>query len=127
MNQFGERQVTRRGVAANEGSKAVGGKGLFDGPQAVRPFGMAGRNHVALEIALADEQGAQAGNLAALSFLDGPPGPCQTAAVTIHRPTRDNIERFGAALRAGDVVAFATETVYGLGADVTSSDAVLKI
>ncbi|RDE10555.1 L-threonylcarbamoyladenylate synthase [Pelagibacterium lacus] len=32
-----------------------------------------------------------------------------------------------ALLRAGDVCAFATETVYGLGADATNSDAVLKI
>ena len=30
-------------------------------------------------------------------------------------------------LRAGDIVAFPTETVYGLGADATNSDAVLKI
>jgi L-threonylcarbamoyladenylate synthase len=32
-----------------------------------------------------------------------------------------------ARLRAGELVAFPTETVYGLGADATSSDAVLKI
>jgi len=32
-----------------------------------------------------------------------------------------------ARLRAGDLVAFPTETVYGLGADATNSDAVLKI
>jgi L-threonylcarbamoyladenylate synthase len=37
------------------------------------------------------------------------------------------IEHFAALLRAGEVVAFPTETVYGLGADATSSDAVLKI
>ena len=30
-------------------------------------------------------------------------------------------------LKAGELVAFPTETVYGLGADATSSDAVLKI
>ena len=30
-------------------------------------------------------------------------------------------------LRAGEIVAFPTETVYGLGADATNSDAVLKI
>jgi L-threonylcarbamoyladenylate synthase len=47
--------------------------------------------------------------------------------MTIHRPTNDNVERFGSALRAGEIVAFATETVYGLGADATNSDAVLKI
>jgi L-threonylcarbamoyladenylate synthase len=39
----------------------------------------------------------------------------------------DEIEPFAALLRAGQIVAFPTETVYGLGADATSSDAVLKI
>ncbi len=39
----------------------------------------------------------------------------------------DEIEPFAALLRAGEIVAFPTETVYGLGADATSSDAVLKI
>ena len=47
--------------------------------------------------------------------------------MTIHRPYKHEVERFGAALRAGELVAFGTETVYGLGADATNSDAVLKI
>jgi L-threonylcarbamoyladenylate synthase len=47
--------------------------------------------------------------------------------MTIHPPTTANIEGFAARLRAGEVVAFATETVYGLGADATNSDAVLRI
>jgi L-threonylcarbamoyladenylate synthase len=38
-----------------------------------------------------------------------------------------NLEQFAARLRAGEVVAFPTETVYGLGADATTSSAVLKI
>jgi L-threonylcarbamoyladenylate synthase len=38
-----------------------------------------------------------------------------------------DIERFAALLRAGELVAFPTETVYGLGADATNSNAVLKI
>ena len=42
-------------------------------------------------------------------------------------PPTDNLARFAAALRAGEIVAFPTETVYGLGADATNSDAVLKI
>jgi L-threonylcarbamoyladenylate synthase len=42
-------------------------------------------------------------------------------------PPTDNLARFAAILRAGGVVAFPTETVYGLGADATNSDAVLKI
>ncbi|RYE88529.1 MAG: threonylcarbamoyl-AMP synthase [Hyphomicrobiales bacterium] len=37
------------------------------------------------------------------------------------------IEQLAGLLRAGEVVAFPTETVYGLGADATNSDAVLKI
>jgi L-threonylcarbamoyladenylate synthase len=41
-------------------------------------------------------------------------------------PTAE-IERLAALLRAGEIVAFPTETVYGLGADATNSDAVLRI
>jgi len=37
------------------------------------------------------------------------------------------IARFAGSLRAGGVVAFPTETVYGLGADAGNSDAVLRI
>jgi L-threonylcarbamoyladenylate synthase len=37
------------------------------------------------------------------------------------------IAEFAAILRAGGIVAFPTETVYGLGADAGNSDAVLKI
>lgn len=36
-------------------------------------------------------------------------------------------EEAASLLRAGELCAFATETVYGLGADATNSDAVLKI
>jgi L-threonylcarbamoyladenylate synthase len=42
-------------------------------------------------------------------------------------PHSEDLEQFAAILRAGGVVAFPTETVYGLGADATNSDAVLKI
>lgn len=42
-------------------------------------------------------------------------------------PQNPDIEHFAAILRAGNVAAFPTETVYGLGADATNSDAVLKI
>ena len=38
-----------------------------------------------------------------------------------------SVERAVAALRAGDVVAFPTETVYGLGADALNSSGVAKI
>lgn len=47
--------------------------------------------------------------------------------MSIFPSTPANIARFAADLRAGRVVAFATETVYGLGADATNSDAVLGI
>ncbi|MBN9310358.1 L-threonylcarbamoyladenylate synthase [Devosia sp.] len=40
---------------------------------------------------------------------------------------RSDIAELAALLRAGELVAFPTETVYGLGADATNSDAVLKI
>jgi len=38
-----------------------------------------------------------------------------------------DLPALAARLRAGELVAFPTETVYGLGADATNSDAVLKI
>ncbi len=42
-------------------------------------------------------------------------------------PHRQDVQEFAAILRDGGIVAFPTETVYGLGADATNSDAVLKI
>ncbi|MEO6395347.1 MAG: L-threonylcarbamoyladenylate synthase [Devosia sp.] len=42
-------------------------------------------------------------------------------------PSAPEIQRFADILRAGGIVAFPTETVYGLGADATNTDAVLKI
>ena len=41
--------------------------------------------------------------------------------------TPENIARAAAALRVGDLVAFPTETVYGLGADATNERAVARI
>jgi len=41
--------------------------------------------------------------------------------------SRSDIIHLAGLLRAGEVVAFPTETVYGLGADATNSDAVLRI
>lgn len=43
----------------------------------------------------------------------------------IHSPA--DLPLLAQRLRAGELVAFPTETVYGLGADATNSDAVLKI
>src|ERR1700740_1653635 len=43
----------------------------------------------------------------------------------VHNPLE--IDHLGGLLRAGEIVAFPTETVYGLGADASNSDAVLKI
>lgn len=42
-------------------------------------------------------------------------------------PTDKNLERAAGALRAGQLVAFPTETVYGLGADATNNAAVAAI
>jgi len=41
--------------------------------------------------------------------------------------TQSEIERAAAILRAGGLVAFPTETVYGLGADASNPEAVAKI
>lgn len=47
---------------------------------------------------------------------------------TLYLPdTPDGIARAAQALRAGELVAFATETVYGLGADATNATAVAGI
>ena len=43
------------------------------------------------------------------------------------RPTSENLERCGTALRAGQLVAFPTETVYGLGANAWDPKACEKI
>ena len=53
--------------------------------------------------------------------------PDSSKAPTILRPNDDAFARAAELLRAGGVVAFPTETVYGLGADATSDDAVAGI
>jgi len=45
----------------------------------------------------------------------------------IERPNRASIARAAASLRAGELIAFPTETVYGLGADASREVAVRKI
>lgn len=45
----------------------------------------------------------------------------------IFPPAEDNIARAAALLRAGELVAMPTETVYGLGADASNAQAVAKI
>lgn len=45
----------------------------------------------------------------------------------IAAPTDDVLQEAAALIKAGDVVAFPTETVYGLGADATNAHAVAKI
>ncbi len=54
-------------------------------------------------------------------------GVAQQPPSTIVAPTDESIARAAAILKAGDVVAFPTETVYGLGADASNPDAVRKI
>lgn len=46
---------------------------------------------------------------------------------SIFAPTADRIAQAGEVIRNGGLVAFATETVYGLGADATNEDAVASI
>ncbi|MFZ1413200.1 MAG: L-threonylcarbamoyladenylate synthase [Defluviicoccus sp.] len=50
-----------------------------------------------------------------------------SAATTIAEPTAAALAQAGRLLRSGDLVAFPTETVYGLGADATSDAAVARI
>jgi L-threonylcarbamoyladenylate synthase len=76
---------------------------------------------MALEVPLADEKGGHADSLTARCALVKQSSMPKVPEIT------ENLAKFAAALRAGDVVAFPTETVYGLGADATNSDAVLKI
>jgi L-threonylcarbamoyladenylate synthase len=45
----------------------------------------------------------------------------------IERPNRASIARAAATLRAGGLIAFPTETVYGIGADASRADAVRRI
>jgi len=45
----------------------------------------------------------------------------------IERPNRTSIARAVASLRAGELIAFPTETVYGLGADASRAESVRKI
>ena len=45
----------------------------------------------------------------------------------ILEPTKENIEKAAKIIRKGGLVAFPTETVYGLGADAMNADAVGRI
>lgn len=47
--------------------------------------------------------------------------------ITPVKPTKENLARAARAIRAGALVAFPTETVYGLGGDATSDKAVAAI
>ncbi|MCH8113388.1 MAG: threonylcarbamoyl-AMP synthase [Proteobacteria bacterium] len=51
----------------------------------------------------------------------------ETDAANILAPTPGNVAEAARILRRGGLVAFATETVYGLGADATNGDAVAAI
>lgn len=52
---------------------------------------------------------------------------CYHARMAIGRVSQDEIQEAVEALRAGELVAFPTETVYGLGANANNPDAVRKI
>ncbi|WZO97901.1 L-threonylcarbamoyladenylate synthase [Isosphaeraceae bacterium EP7] len=55
--------------------------------------------------------------------------PAETRLITVDRdaPQASAIDEAARALRRGELVAFATETVYGLGADALDPDAVARI
>ena len=64
-----------------------------------------------------------------LDFMDFP-AKCKirgTLMTIILVPDADGIERAAALLQAGALVAFGTETVYGLGADATHAGAVARV
>ncbi len=60
-------------------------------------------------------------------LLDVAGPPCQTACMNKPMIDPQSVEEAAAILLSGRVCAFPTETVYGLGADATNSDAVLAI
>jgi hypothetical protein len=68
VDKFGELQVAGRRVLTHEGNKAVGRQCFLDRANAFGTLGVPGRGHVALVVALADEQCAQAVNLAAFGL-----------------------------------------------------------
>jgi L-threonylcarbamoyladenylate synthase len=53
--------------------------------------------------------------------------PCEVLPVDAHTPAPEAIARAAHILRTGGLVAFPTETVYGLGANALDADAVAKI
>ena len=65
------------------------------------------------------------------AFIDGPRAQalleCRPNMVRIVRATQVEIETAVQALRDGELVAFPTETVYGLGANAQNPAAVAKI
>jgi L-threonylcarbamoyladenylate synthase len=80
---------------------------------------------VGVEIALADEERGHADSLTGRWGLVKQPSMEIDFDDLFSR--RQKLWEFVEILRAGGIVAFPTETVYGLGADATNSDAVLKI
>ena len=54
-------------------------------------------------------------------------GPKQADGIGVVAATPESISRAARRLRDGEIVAFPTETVYGLGADATNDDAVAAV
>lgn len=54
-------------------------------------------------------------------------GLVKVVRVSRDAPERERLQEAGAALRRGELVAFPTETVYGLGANALQADAIAKI
>ncbi len=54
-------------------------------------------------------------------------GPAAIVAVDVAAPHGEALERAAALLRVGGLVAFPTETVYGVGVDVSNSKAVARL
>lgn len=76
---------------------------------------------------MSDAQGSDASSADAAhaeASAAAEPGDAPSAIVA---PTEENIARAARLLHAGELVAFPTETVYGLGADAGNAEAVRKI
>lgn len=61
------------------------------------------------------------------TILMGPRGNGHVVAIDAHEPDEASIARAAAILRRGGLVAFPTETVYGLGANALDPEAVARI
>jgi L-threonylcarbamoyladenylate synthase len=120
LGRMGQQQLLLDGpggLAANGGGKVGRLQHRIDRLDAVDPLGVAGRRFMAQAGTVGVNEGRHG-----LGVADAAPR-CYSAAMT----RNDDIAHAVAVLRQGGLVAFPTETVYGLGADACSNIAVAKV